>query len=270
LRWHARGWPAWGDLLGVKRYRTPVITWLLAFAISTGLVLGAQILAVVLPTSFGAAVLPNLSEHKWQNCAVGAPAGQSIGHRRTLILYDRGNVGSDAGIAYATLMGNLASHFGPVKLARASSYRVGDMLPHDLLVYLGTGYGERLPKALLKDVNSGKRPVLWLKQNIDQLQPEQTFYRTYGWLWKDFDGPSKFNIRYKGAVLDPSASGAGLTTLSKLDKDRVQVLATAEVGGNSVPWAVHSKKLTYIADLPLGSDLTQDASLALSDLTRRI
>ena len=250
----------------MKGYRTPVITWLLALAISTGLVLGAQVLAVALPPSIGAAVLPNLSDHRWEDCAVGAPAGQSVGHRRTLILHDRGNVGSDAGAAYATLMANLASHFGPVKVARASSYHIGDMLPYDFLVYLGTGYGERLPKALLKDVNSGERPVLWLKQNIDQLQPEQTFYRTYGWLWKDFDGPSNFKIRYQRALLDPSDSGAGLTTFSKLDKNRVRVLATAELGGNSVPWAVHSRRLTYIADLPLGSDLTHDASLALSDL----
>ena len=43
-------------------------------------------------------------------------------------------------------------------------------------------------------------------------------------------------------------------------------MATAEVGGKSAPWAVRSKRLTYIADLPLGSELTQDASLALTDL----
>jgi uncharacterized protein YdaL len=250
----------------VRSYRTPIVIWLLAFAISTGLVLGAQALAVVLPTSIGAAVLPNLTDHKWVDCAIGAPGGQSMGRRRTLILHDRGNVGSDAGAAYATLMANLTSHFGPVKVARAASYRSGDMLPYDLLVYVGSGYGERLPAALLKDVNSGGRPVLWLKQNIDQLASEATFYRTYGWLWKDFDGPSRFKIRYKSALLEPSDSGAGLTTFSKLDKDRVKVLATAEVGGRSVPWAVHSKRLTYIADLPLGSDLTQDASLALTDL----
>ena len=147
-----------------------------------------------------------------------------MGRRRTLILHDRGNVGSDAGAAYATLMANLTSHFGPVKVARAASYRSGDMLPYDLLVYVGSGYGERLPAALLKDVNSGGRPVLWLKQNIDQLASEATFYRTYGWLWKDFDGPSRFKIRYKSALLEPSDSGAGLTTFSKLDKDRVKRL----------------------------------------------
>jgi uncharacterized protein YdaL len=243
-----------------------VITWLLALAISTGLVLGAQVLALALPTSIDAVVLPNLREHKWQNCAVGAPAAQSIGRRRTLILYDRGNVVSDAGAAYATLMANLSSHFGPVKVARAASYRPRDMLRYDLLVYLGTSYGEKLPKALLKDVNSSERPVLWLKQNIDQLAPEETFYRTYGWLWKDFEGPSTFKIRYKNALLESSDSGAGLTTFSKLDKNRLRVLATAEVGGKSVPWAVHSKQLTYIADLPLGSDFTQDASFALADL----
>jgi uncharacterized protein YdaL len=250
----------------VSGYRTPGIKWLLALVISTGLVLGAQVVAVSLPTSIGAAVLPDLTDHKWPDCALGAPRAQSIDRRRTLILHDRGNVGSDAGAAYATLMANLASHFGPVKVARAASYRPGDMLSHDLLVYVGTGYGEKLPNALLRDVNSGDRPVLWLKQNIDQLAPEETFYRTYGWLWNDFDGPSRFEIRYKRARLEPSDAGAGLTTVSKLDRNRVRVLATAEAAGKSFPLALHSKQLTYIADLPLGSNLTQDASLALTDL----
>ena len=250
----------------MRRYRTPVITWLLALAISTGLVLGAQVLAVALPRSYGAAVLPDLSDHKWHSCAIGAPTAQSIERRRTLILHDRGNVGSDAGAAYATLMANLSSHFGPVEVARAKSYQPGDMLPYDLLVYVGSGYGEKLPEALLNDVNSGERPVLWLKQNIDQLAPEDAFYRNYGWLWNDFDGPSRFKIRYKRTLLEPSDSGAGLTTFSKLDKNRVRVLGTAKVGDKSVPWAVRSKRLTYIADLPLGSELTQDASLALTDL----
>jgi hypothetical protein len=229
-------------------------------------VLGAQLLALALPTSIGAAVLPDLKDHQWRDCAIGAPAAQSTGRRRTLILHDRGNVGSDAGAAYATLMANLSSHFGPVKVAEAGSYRPGEMLPYDLLIYVGSGYGETLPESLLKDVNSGKRPVLWLKQNIDQLASEGTFYRAYGWLWKDFDGPSKFKIKYKRAVLEPSDSGAGLTTFSKLDKNRVRILATADVGDKSVPWAVRSKRLTYIADLPLGSEVTQDASLALTDL----
>lgn len=244
----------------------PVVKWLLALAISTGLVLGAQVLAVELPTSIGAAVLPDLKDHKWQNCAAGAPTAHSIGHRRTLILHDRGNVGSDAGIAYATLMANIASHFGPVKVARAGRYQSGEMLPYDLLIYVGTGDGERLPKALLNDVSSDRRPVLWLKQNIDQLKLGDTFYRNYGWVWKDFDGASKFQVKYKGTVLQPSDAGAGLTTFSKLDRNRVQVLATADVNGRSVPWAVHSKQLTYIADLPLGSEVTHDASLALTDL----
>jgi uncharacterized protein YdaL len=250
----------------MRGYRTPAITWLLALVISTGLVLGAQLLALALPTSIGAAVLPDLKDHQWRDCAIGAPAAQSIGRRRTLILHDRGNVGSDAGAAYATLMANLSSHFGPVKVAEAGSYRPGEMLPYDLLIYVGSGYGETLPESLLKDVNSGKRPVLWLKQNIDQLASEGTFYRAYGWLWKDFDGPSKFKIKFKRAVLEPSDSGAGLTTFSKLDKNRVRILATADVGDKSVPWAVRSKRLTYIADLPLGSEVTQDASLALTDL----
>ena len=47
----------------------------------------------------------------------------------------------------------------------------------------------------------------------------------------------------------------------------MQILATASVAGQALlPWAVTSKHLTYVADMPLGTTSTHDASLALADL----
>ena len=49
------------------------------------------------------------------------------------------------------------------------------MLDYDALIYLGSSYRERLSEAFRRDVDSGERPVLWLKENIDQLTDPQSF-----------------------------------------------------------------------------------------------
>jgi uncharacterized protein YdaL len=247
--------------------RLPAGKWLLAFVISATLVVTAHILVSPTFTSVSNASLPELKHHAWANCAAGAPTAGSVGRRRVLVLYDSGGNGTDAGIVYATLMGNLASHFGSVRLAEARKYRAGEILRYDALVYVGSKYGQVLPVAFLNDVNAGVRPVLWLKENIYQLAPIDRFQREYGWLWKNFDGPAKFTVKYKTALLHPSDSGAGLTTFTAIDESKVRTLATASGPGfGTIPWAVRSRNLTYVGDLPLGTSSTGDASLALADL----
>ena len=113
--------------------------------------------------------------------------------------------------------------------------------------------------------------MLWLKENIDQLADPQAFQRRYGWLWKSFEGPSDFTLAYKNAVLRPSGEGVGLTTFAALDRSRVRVLATATARGQKpIPWAVTSRHLTYVGDIPLGTTSTADASLALADLLHEV
>jgi uncharacterized protein YdaL len=251
----------------MKRSAGPATRWLLALVISTGLVISAQALVSPLPDSIVALTLPDLRRHVWSSCATGAPAAESIESRRILILHDQDADGAEGGVIEATLMANLASHFGRTEVAEVRHYRASDMLRYDALIYLGSRYQEPLPAAFLRDVNSGRRPVLWLKENIDQLAPPNVFLRHYGWLWKDLDGPSDFTISYKGAVLRPAGAGVGLTTFAALDRDQVQVLSTASAPGmEPLPWAVTTKHLTYVGDIPLGTTSTQDASLALADL----
>ena len=251
----------------MKRRAELAARWLLALIVSAGLVISAQAMVSPLPTSIVVLTLPDLRDHRWAGCAAGAPAAESVGRHRILILHDRGDKRARGPAIQATLMANLASHFGEVRIAEARRYRSGEILRYDALIYLGSWYQERLPRAFLRDVNSGQRPVLWLKENVDQLARPEAFLRRYGWLWRDFDGPKDFTLRHKNAVLRPSGEGVGLTTFAALDPKRVRVLATASAPGTgTVPWAVSSKHLTYVGDVPLGTTSTQDASLALADL----
>lgn len=241
--------------------------WLLALVLSAALVFSAQALVSPLPTSIVELTMPDLRNKAWPSCATGAPTGDNIESRRILILHDHDPRGQNAEISQATLMGNLASHFGKVTIAQLRQYKAGDIARYDALIYVGTRDAEPLPRAFRRDVNAGKRPVLWLKENIDKLSSRGTFLRRYGWLWKDFDGPRDFTVNYKGTSLSPSGAGVPLTTLHKLDDERVAILASASVVGEArMPWAVRSRHLTYVADVPLGTTSTHDASLALADL----
>ena len=251
----------------MKQSLGSLATWLLALVVSAGLVFSAQALVSPLPRSIAALTLPNLTDHSWGSCASGAPLATTMGHRRILVLRDHDREGTGTSLIQATLMANLASHFGDVRIEPVGGYRAGDMLDHDALIYLGSSYRERLPRAFRRDVNSGQRPVLWLKENIDELAEPETFQRRYGWLWKSLEGPSDFTIAYKNAVLRPSGEGVGLTTFAALDRSRVRTLAIATVPGKKpIPWAVTSRHLTYVGDIPLGTTSSADASLALADI----
>ena len=244
----------------------PAAKWLLALVLSVVVVVAAQALVNPLPGSLGALTMPNLRNHAWPRCATGAPVGDSIGDRRILLLHDHDPVGVNAELTQATLLANMASHFGTIDVGRVRDYRAGELLRYDALLYLGSRKEERLQRAFRADVNSGRRPVLWLRENIDQLASRTDFWARYGWLWKDFDGPADFTINYRGTILRPSGEGVGLTRIARLDGERVRVLATAQAAEGSLPWAIRSQHLTYIGDLPLGTTSTPDASLALGDL----
>lgn len=241
--------------------------WLLALVLSATLVISAQALVSPLPGSILTQTLPKLADHAWPRCANGAPPAESIERRRILVLRDHDGDGTGAPLIQATLMANLASHFGEVRINEVRRYRAGEMLQYDALIYLGSSYQERLSEAFRRDVDSGKRPVLWLKENIDQLTDPESFRVRYGWLWRGFEGPSDFTVTYKDAVLRPSGEGVGLTTFAALDKRRVRTLATATARGQEPsPWAVTSRHLTYVGDIPLGTTSSADASLALADI----
>lgn len=248
----------------------PAFRWLLAFLLSVTLVGTAQVLVTPVSAFRLPATLPDLHGHQWSSCAAGAPKATAIGDRSILVLHDAGGRASDSGAAYATSMANLASHFGRTHVVEARRYRPGELLRYDVTVYVGSRYGEVLPPAFLRDVRAGRRPILWLKENIFQLAPPEEFRRRYGWVWQSFDGPSDYTVSFHGITLHPSDSGDAVTRVAVTDRVRAQVLATAVVGGHSMPWAVRSGSLTYIGDLPLSGIGTSDASLALADILRDV
>src|SRR4051812_4190474 len=112
--------------------------------------------------------------------AVSTPAAGSSGEpgvrtggladtgRSTLILYDTGGHWGWLGEGDAIQVANLTGHFGSFTAAPVKDYQAGDMKGYTAVMYVGSTYDERLPRAFLTDVRSTERPVVWLDGNISQ------------------------------------------------------------------------------------------------------
>jgi uncharacterized protein YdaL len=189
--------------------------------------------------------------------------------RSTLVVYDDGGKWGWLGELYATMSANLAGHFGRVAAEPVHAYRRGQVDRHTALVYIGSTYGQRLPAALLGDVLHTRRPVLWVNDNIWELERfAPGFARRYGFRTGGFDRSSVAHVLYKGTRLTRSTlNREGVMTYASLDRSRVRVLARAARGnGTTFPWAIRSRNLTYVGEIPFSYTSETDRVLVFDDL----
>jgi uncharacterized protein YdaL len=192
-------------------------------------------------------------------CTIPARA---VPHRRALVLYD--NRGSDApfGAQAAVLAANYLSHYARPVRQPVSDYRPGEMTRYAAVVYVGTST-DALPRSFIADVRAGIRPVLWMGENADQVT-NAAYVADHGWR----QGPDL--IRHFTAVfyhdVRLTIDNNDLNKVDVVHPAQVKVLGTAITsGGSTIPWAVRSGKLTYIAE-PLDSEGGQDRSLAVAQI----
>jgi uncharacterized protein YdaL len=195
----------------------------------------------------------------------GATAGSSA-----LVLYDTTGPFGWLGQTYATMVANLASHFGTWTAEPVSSYVAGDVNRFTATIYIGSTYDEPLPAAFLSDVTTTTQPVVWAYDNIWQLtNSDPTFQTDYGWMWSQFDTSVVSSVNYKGRSLtrDGTNNQAGIMAYSAVDPAKVQVLAEAvRADGTTFPWALRSRNLTYIGEIPLAFFRESDRIMAFEDL----
>ena len=188
---------------------------------------------------------------------------------RTLVLYDTSGPWGWLGELYATMASNLVSHFGRWQAKAAADYERGEIRDYTAIVYLGSTYGERLPQALLDDVLSTSQQVLWIAHNVLQLsQRADDFAARYGWEPVRLDRSPVAEVRYAGTSLTRWSRGADPLMLSRVrDTSRAVVPAVAvRADGSTFPWAVRSRNLTYVAEIPFTYTTETDRMLAFADL----
>jgi uncharacterized protein YdaL len=192
--------------------------------------------------------------------AAGAPA---------LVLYDDGGAWGWLGELYAIGAGTLASHFGPWVSKPVGQYVAGEMGQYTAVIYVGSTYDQSLPVAFLDDVLAGTTPVVWLYNNIWQLANRApTFAATYGFNPWYYDTSTVASVQYKGIALTRyAANGSGIMLHSALDTTKARVLAQAvRSNGTTFPWAVRSRNLTYVGEIPFAYITETDRYLAFSDI----
>ena len=188
--------------------------------------------------------------------------------RRTLVLYDRTGPWGWVGELDAIMTTNLVGHFGRWTAKPVQEYRAGELARSTAAIYLGTTYDERLPAAFLRDVLAGPQPVLWAGANIYQLQKAtRDFGGRYGWLPDRLDSAPVGQVRYKGRTLTRDLANRGGILRPAYVRRPARVLARAVRGdGSSFPWAIRSRNLTYVGEVPVSYASETDRVLAFADL----
>jgi uncharacterized protein YdaL len=196
------------------------------------------------------------------------PAGWSA-KDRTLVLYDHVGKWRWVGELDGIMTSNLVGHFGPANIKPVSAYRSGDVDRYAATIYVGSTYGVDLPKAFLDDVLHTQRPVIWIANNIGELEGRASdFRRRYGWRSSVLDHSPVSEVRYKGRSLTRwTRQAGGIMRYSAVDRSRVWVLAEAvRADGSTFPWALRSRNLTYIGEIPFRYTSESDRILVFADL----
>ncbi|HEX7996143.1 MAG TPA: DUF2334 domain-containing protein [Streptosporangiaceae bacterium] len=189
----------------------------------------------------------------------------TVPHKRVLVLYDGEGKYAAYGAQTAVLAANFASHFAKPVRQSVTDYRAGEMKNYAAVVYVGTTYGEPLPDAVLADVRSGLRPVLWLGGNAYKLT-DPAYVQAHGWRVQPNDRSGRYaTVRYRNARLTITTRTLGAIDIT--NRRWAHVLGTAVTrSGSQVPWAVRSGRVTYVAEAPLQSGGGRDRSYAVADM----
>lgn len=191
----------------------------------------------------------------------------------TLILYDISGDWGWLGGLYGEEAANLASHFGSWTAEPVESYKAGQLDNYTATIYIGSTYDEPIPAAFLSDVSTATRPVIWLYDNIWQLESYMgynSFGARYGWEPGAFDLNGISSVSYKGTSLtrDPNNQAGILQVQTVTWGATAQILATAreDATGLTIPWASSSSGLTYVGEIPFAYMSETDRVLVYSDL----
>lgn len=213
----------------------------------------------------------------------------AVGPASTLVLYDSTGAYGWLGELYALGGGTLATHFGRVTAEPVTDYVAGQVADFTATVYFGSTYDEALPAALLADLRTTDKPVIWSGFNVWQLSgatgtnTNAAFQAKYGW-----DAATSYidtadavtSVAYHGQTFTRNAANqGGVLAPNILDATKVSVLAQGGCSdssgaatpctgapGGTLPWAVRSANLTYVGEIPLSYISESDRYVIYADL----
>lgn len=250
-----------------------------------GLAVLAAILFVAFPPSFWrGSPLPELSEPATQPMSKAELAGSMAAFRalprpvscrdqKILILYDTTGPWGYLGEIDAVFTANLAGRWASYDAIPLSEYRSGDVAKHALTVYLGTSFDEPIPPALVKDLSTSSKPLIWVQYGLEKLAAAMPgFERRYGFAPGLVDRRGVNHIEYRNVSFDfQDGAKAELATVKIRDHGKVKVEALAvRSDGSSVPWVINASNLTFVASDPFSLMDAKGRYLVFADILARV
>lgn len=198
----------------------------------------------------------------------GAPGPGGDPARRTLVLYNDGGATPNLGRQYAVQAANLASRGGSWQMRPVAQYRAGDLKNYQAVILIAAD-ARPLPPDLLANIADSAVPVLWMGLGVEQLLASNaSLPRRLGWSLAGYGESNVNGVEYRGRLLKRRSEGNGVVAQIAVTNDRVaQVLGLARrADGSTTPWAVRSRNLTYIGEIPFSYSEPGDRYLAATDL----
>lgn len=204
-------------------------------------------------------------------CLPARPSEPSAALTNTaLFLYD-GPVTNGMGLVAARQAANLMGHFGfKAEVTPMSAYTPGSAERFGAVFVCGMTDGTTVPGPLLEDVARRDGPTVWLHRHLGELAALTNVAARLGFTNAVNDEETQFtSVTYRGIKL-PYPDEPDIDRVKILDPAKVQVLATAEDGHESVPYVLRSGQFWYFAGPASSFTLESDASLVLADLLHDI
>lgn len=192
------------------------------------------------------------------------------------------------GKVYALMTENLLGHFQEARavVAPLNSYKKGDLLNCDKLIYLGTYYNAKIPSSFVKDLESYQDNVLWVNYNIWQLDrklvkklwgieflkleqysdmpSEQNkdpgFFRYFWYKGERFHKLSLYSKEQRKTIATPE--------IALVRKQTAEVLSYSEHNKDQrkTPYITRNENHFYVADTPFAYIHESDRYLIFADI----
>lgn len=230
---------------------------------------------------------------------IGGSASAQTAPAPMLVLYDAppNDQYTNLGKAYAIMLYNLLAHFNAtITLLPVQNYTAGMTEQYTAIFYMGSYYNNPIPAALLSDVTTTQKTVVWFKYNLWELawNTAYPFTTRYGITFSSLAGmnaapsasapnPGFFDtITYKNQTMTKyyafnATTGAisadpdiGLTAVADATKATSLVTITNSVTKATAPYVIRSGNFWYFADMPFSYIGPRDRYLVVCDMLHDI
>ncbi len=185
---------------------------------------------------------------------------------RALIIHTGGSNSRGKGSRSSKAIRSYLGHFGiEAEVIEARNYSPGLMDTYRWIFYVGSER-EKVNKDLARDVESTTKKVVWIDNNVRQLDP--SFFRLGGFTVKSHREKSRL-IDYKDTLLPPGDKTVNRIKIANPKRNIVysKVFLTRT---KSAPYIINSRNFWYIADNPFAHPKDGGAYMVFADILHNV